>query len=116
MSIGFGKSYQYAGINRAGKYREAAREKGPADRNVCTTIEKPNEVWRRVTGIFPHVALSPKERRAGLTKLVEWIEKCVASHQTLRHEDAKARRNSDSESSGLGGFGVEVGAQGAGAR
>jgi hypothetical protein len=87
MSIGYGKSYQYAGINRVGKYRESAREKGPADRNVCRSIERPNEVWRRVTGIFPGVNISPEDRRAGLERLMEWIEARVKVDCGLRNSD-----------------------------
>jgi hypothetical protein len=122
MSVGLNRSYQYAGINRVGKYRETAREKGPAQPGGAgQKAEGRNEVWRRVTGIFPHVSVSNEERRAGLKKLVEWIEKRVResgdSRQPLRHEDAKTRSSSDSENSScLGDLVVEVGDRGTVAR
>src|SRR5689334_10987714 len=76
MSIGLNRSYQYAGLNRAGKYLETAREKGPAlpEGRGQTAEGRVNEIWRRVSGIYPHVNLSVEERRAGLGRLAAWIE------------------------------------------
>jgi AraC-like DNA-binding protein len=82
MSIGFGKSFQYAGLNRAGVFMEPAKEKGPsADRNVCstnpTTNSKPNEIWRRYTGIFEGKEISANHRKRGLRILARKISERV---------------------------------------
>src|SRR4051812_33893945 len=79
MSIGFGKSYQKAGLNRLGAYLSVANTKGPpADRNVCpTNIEKPNEIWRRYTGIFPGVELETWQRKRGLRILARRVRERI---------------------------------------
>ena len=113
MSIGFGKSYQKAGLNRLGAYLSVSKTKGPpADRNVCPTTAsrnacsttagrnacpttagyndcstsadkngcsaKPNEIWRRYTGIFEGVELKPFERKRGLGILARRIRERLA--------------------------------------
>jgi hypothetical protein len=93
MSIGFGRSFQHVGLNRVGAYLETANEKGPETaegsgqkagggngdgRNGNGDGDaRPNEIWRRVTGIFPGVKQSAKERKRGLKLLTIKIQERV---------------------------------------
>jgi hypothetical protein len=78
MSVGLGKSYQCVGLNRLGAYLSVAKTKGPpADKSVCATVEKPNEIWRRITGIYPGVKQTAQERKRGLRILARRIQERV---------------------------------------
>jgi hypothetical protein len=99
MSIGLGKSYQHAGLNRVGAYLEPSRTKGPpADRNVCSTLAKPNEIWRRVTGIFPGVKQTAKARKRGLKLLTLKISERVR----------RAAQGTEPRASASGGLEISV--------
>ena len=99
MSIGLGRSYQHVGINRVGEYMKPAKEKGPsADSNVCSTISRPNEIWRRYTGIFEGKKISPEERKRGLRILARKI-----SERVRRNFTAEAQRPGEGQKHGVTG-------------
>jgi hypothetical protein len=110
MSIGFGRSFQYVGLNRLGAYQEVSRDKGPcADKSVGATnadaADKPNEIWRRVTGIFPGVKQSAKERKRGLKlltlKIQDRVKRATSTAETQRRGEQRETEPRASASGGL---------------
>ena len=98
MSVGMNKSYQCVGLNRLGAYLSVAKTKGPvADRtgkgesggSGDEGSERPNEIWRRVTGIYPDVKQTAKQRKRGLRILARRIQERV-SRESSQVEAAAA--------------------------
>jgi hypothetical protein len=84
-------------LNRLGAYLSVAKTKGPpADKSVGATVEKPNEIWRRITGIYSGVKQTAKERKRGLRILARRIQERVgrARRGTAATEVATANRSS----------------------
>ena len=106
MSIGFGRSYQYAGLNRIGAYREVSKDKGPrrdgrgenggrgeGENGGKGETDKPNEIWRRITGIFPGVEQSAHDRKRGLKlltlKIQDRVKRATSTAETQRRGERK---------------------------
>src|SRR4051812_14701729 len=97
MSIRFKSSHQHVGLNRIGKYLQPCSVGGwPASTPGKIAGQRPalrNEKWRRITNIVGRniETFTIKQRKAGIRRLVGWMEEKLKSD--LNRRDAEAQRS-----------------------
>ena len=117
----FGISHQKAGLNWEGKFKEGSRERRLADAmkkktgrhgegetgrhgDAETRRNGEHAKWRRITGITSAVegALTGKERKEGLGRLVKWIENGIKNAELRIQNGTENGRGSGFRVQGMG--------------